>query len=142
MKRVFVKFIFCSIALLPSNYCVADEIKYPIDLSEEKCLNTAYSTADMRKCTYDAMDSWFKEIDKYMALLRKELPKEKLNTLETSQKHWKEYQLVEFDLINELIHNKGGTVYTVVAIAHKLNIIKERALNLQKYYKEIKDSYL
>ncbi len=137
MKRVFVKFIFSSIALSLSNYCVADEIKYPIDLSEEKCLNTAYSTADMRKCTYDAMDSWFKEIDKYMALLRKELPKEKLNALETSQKHWKEYQLAEFDLINELIHNKGGTVYTVVANSNKNEIIKKRALELKEYYEKI-----
>ncbi len=138
MKKGFLKFVFCLIAILPLNYCIADEIKYPIDLNEEKCLSIAYSTADMRKCTYDAMNSWFKEIDKYLALLKKTLPKEKIDTLEISQKRWKEYQLAEFDAINALIHNKGGTIYTVIANSNKNEIIKKRALDLKYYYEENK----
>ncbi len=107
--------------------------KHPIDIEEERCLKKAYSNADMRNCTYDAMDAWFEVIEKDLATLKKILSSEKYEAIVKSQKQWKKYQEEEFETNNLVVLNKGGTFYHVVSVGDKAHIVKERALLLNSY---------
>lgn len=141
MKKIFtVAILFFIFAV--QNAALADAKKHPIDLAEEKCLAKAYSTADMRNCTNQAISSWFGEINKADTLLKKTLSKEQYIIFENSKEKWKAYQLAEFELINTLIHDKGGTFYTVVATGSKREIVKQRALELNGYYETVTDKIL
>lgn len=143
MKKVlfiFALFLYFIVSGFDISYA---ETKDAIDIKEEKCLNLAQSNADMRNCTYSAMDARFNEINMYTNLIRKALlsDAEKLKKFEMSQIKWNEYQKTEFDIINTLIHNKGGTIYTVMAVGYKYEIVKRRASNLKQYYRQIAEPF-
>ncbi len=135
MKKVLFIFTLLLYLVMSFSPCFA-ETKDSIETELEKCLSKAISNADMRTCTYNAMNSRFNEIDKYLGLIRKVLAgnAEKLKTFEISQSKWGEYQKAEFEVINALIHNKGGTIYTVMAVGDKYALVKKRADNLKYYY--------
>lgn len=120
---------------------IIPEPKYEIDKVERECLVKAVSTADMIGCTYNAMDSWFVEIDKSTKSLKDVLSSEKYTVISNSQKQWKKYQEAEFDSINEIIFDKGGTMYHPIATSFKANIVKQRALELKAYCNTLVDKY-
>lgn len=116
------------------------EKEYLIDIIEQECLKNSKTTSNMLQCVTNATEAWFKEIDKYMGLLKKELPKEKYQTLETSQKKWKNYQVVEFKTIGEAIYLMQGTMYIPVGTDKQCEIVRQRALALTDYYQDITQS--
>lgn len=118
------------------------EKEHPITLELRECMKKRnYTTSGMNSCSYEACDAWLKEIDKYMGLLKRELPPEQYKLLETSQSNWKEYQKSEQQTINEIIFNLPGTIHTNYAAGHNLYIIEERAKTLENYYSDVKDRY-
>lgn len=96
-------------------------------------VKNTYSNADIRNCSYDAMDAWFKVIDKDLATLKKILSSEKYEAIVKSQKQWEKYQEEEFKTNNLVVFNNGGTFYHVVSVGDKAHIVKERALLLNSY---------
>jgi flagellar motility protein MotE (MotC chaperone) len=112
--------------------------KHEIDIAEEKCMKKAYSNADMRNCSYDAMDAWFLEIDKNLETLKKLLPTEQYEKVTKSQQHWKKYQESEFEANNEVFMSKLGHFYHVISVGYKTGIVKDRALLLNSYIQTAK----
>lgn len=115
----------------------AEEL-YPIEIEEQECMKKAdYTTAGMSECSYKAMDAWFKEIDKYLGLLKTITSEEDYANILKVQEKWKKYQESEFEAVS-IIMNKQGTMFQNVAVSKKTDIIKERALGLKGLYDTLK----
>lgn len=55
--------------------------------------------------------------------------------LRISQRQWIEFRDNEVDLTNHLFFEMEGTMWQVVAAGRRTEIVKQRALELQDYYK-------
>ena len=110
---------------------------HPIDKAEKDCIAKVFSTYDISQCSYKAMDSWFKEIDKYLGLLKTITSEEDYANILKSQEDWKKYQESDFEAIS-IIMNKQGTMFQNVAVGKKTDIIRVRALGLKGLYDTLK----
>lgn len=108
-----------------------------IDKIESNCLNKSeISNAEMCNCTIKARESWDKELNKYYELLKTKLPKEAFEILKESQKQWINYRDKEYLFISKFYYEvKEGTMWFAVAENKKKEIVKERALELEEYYR-------
>ena len=108
--------------------------KHPIDIEEEKCIKIANtSNIKMGNCALKATEDWFKEIDKNLMTLKQMLPAEKYTKIADSQKKWENYIESEFDVNENVIFHKTGTIYYTISAGQKAYIVKERALLLKSY---------
>ena len=110
---------------------------HPIDKAERDCIAKVYSTYDISQCSYKAMNMWFKEIDKYLGLLKTITTEEDYTNILKAQENWKKYQESEFVALS-IIMNKQGTMFQNVTVGNKTNIVKERALELKELYDTLK----
>lgn len=110
---------------------------HPIDKAERDCIAKVYSTYDISQCSYKAMDMWFKEIDKYLGLLKTITTEEDYIKILKAQEDWKKYQESEFVALS-IIMNKQGTMFQNVAVGNKSNVVKERALELKELHNTLK----
>ncbi|MBF4472728.1 lysozyme inhibitor LprI family protein [Flavobacterium sp. HJJ] len=108
-----------------------------IDKIESNCLNKSeISNAEMCNCTIKARESWDKELNKYYGLLKTKLPKEAFEILKESQKQWINYRDKEYLFISKFYYEvKEGTMWFTVAENKKKEIVKERTLELEEYYR-------
>lgn len=125
--------------VIPQSKTQEDEAEklHPIDKAERDCIAKVYSTYDISQCSYKAMDMWFKEIDKYLGLLKTITTEEDYTNILKAQGNWKKYQESEFVALS-IIMNKQGTMFQNVAVGNKTNIVKERALKLKELYDTLK----
>ncbi|KAF2331646.1 lysozyme inhibitor LprI family protein [Flavobacterium nitrogenifigens] len=133
MKKIFV-LIFLLLSIVAFSQTKKEN---PIDVLESKCLNKDnISNADMCNCTIQARESWDKELNKYYNLLKTKLPKEAFETLKESQKQWLVYRDKEYNFISKYFYEvKQGTMWYAVAENKKKEIVKTRAIELERYYK-------
>ena len=110
-----------------------EENIHPIDKAERDCIAINMTTAGMSNCSYLAMDSWFKEIDKYVNLLKDVTSKDEYNNILEAQTQWKEYQEAEFKAVSILI-NKQGTIYQNILTGKERGLVKQRAHDLKSFY--------
>jgi len=110
-----------------------EENLHPIDKAERDCIAKQYATQAMNKCTYKARDAWYKEIDKYMCLLKNATSNEEYNNILKAQSKWKEYQEAEFEAVS-IISEKQGTMFQNSAAGIKTELVKERALEVKRVY--------
>ena len=87
----------------------------------------------MNKCTYKARDAWYKEIDKYIVLLKNVTSEEDYNNILNAQAKWKEYQEAEFKAVS-IISEKQGTMFQNSAAGIKTDLVKERAIEIKGLY--------
>ena len=106
---------------------------HPIDKAERDCIAKLDSTQAMNECTYKAMEAWFKEIDKYMLMLKNVTSDEDYNNILKAQSKWKKYQEAEFKAISILI-NKQGTIYQNILTGEERGLVKQRAHDLKSFY--------
>ncbi len=113
---------------------IPEPTKHPIDIEEEKCIKIA-DTSDigMGNCALEATKAWFKEIDKNLMTLKQILPADKYEKIADSQKKWESYIKSEFDVNENVIFYKTGTIYYTISAGQKAYIVKERALLLKSY---------
>jgi len=105
-----------------------------IDQNLEKCLSQRNSTAGQRSCVISAQDSWDKELNKTYISLSQKLTKTGKKELVEAQRNWIKFRDSEFRLINKYYFDvKKGTLFYVVAENKKLEIVKERALQIKEY---------
>ena len=91
------------------------------------------TTAGMSNCSYIAMDAWFKEIDKYINLLKDVTSEEDYKNILEAQTQWKKYQEAEFKAVSILI-NKQGTIYQNILAGEECGLVKQRAQDLKNFY--------
>ena len=114
--------------------------KHPIDIEEEKCIKIA-DTSDigMGNCALKATEAWFKEIDKNLMTLKQMLPSEKYEKIANSQKKWESYIKSEFDVNENIIYYKIGTIYYTISAGQKREMAKERAMLLHSYIYDLNE---
>lgn len=90
------------------------------------------------ECLSDAFESWEKDInDTYTALRRLATPTE-LESLEAGQHSWEEYRDHEFGFLAKMLNQKRGTMYIPIRIEYRIEILKARALELERYLGRLK----
>lgn len=110
---------------------------HPIEIEEQKCMKKAdYTTTGMSECSYKAMDMWFKEIDKYLGLLKTVTSEEEYSNILKAQENWKKYQESEFVAISIII-NKQGTIFQNILSGCETGLVKQRAVDLKNLYERL-----
>lgn len=110
---------------------------HPIEIEEQKCMKKAdYTTTGMSECSYKAMDMWFKEIDKYLDLLKTVTSGEEYSNILKAQENWKKYQESEFVAISIII-NKQGTIFQNILSGCETGLVKQRAEDLRNLYERL-----
>lgn len=105
-----------------------------IDADLEKCLSQRNSTASQVSCVSSARDSWDKELNKSYLSLSQKLSKTGKMELVEAQRNWIKFRDSEFKLIDKYyLDIKKGTLFYVIAEEKKLEIVKERALQILDY---------
>lgn len=127
-------FMFCSFVALSQNQ---KKNENSIDKTELKCLEKKdISNVEMCNCTIKARESWDKELNKYYGLLKTKLSKEAFEVLKESQKQWISYRDKEYLFIAKFYYEVNeGTMWYAVAENKKKEIVKERAIELEEYYR-------
>ena len=110
--------------------------EHPIDLAERECISRDYSTANMSKCTYTAMDSWLEEIDTNMKKLKSVLSEEDYALLITAQEKWNEFKDAQFESFI-IIQAKAGTMFQNIYVGYKKRLVKEYAMMLHHLYETL-----
>ncbi|MEO8149637.1 MAG: lysozyme inhibitor LprI family protein [Bacteroidia bacterium] len=113
--------------------------KYPIDIKLEKCLSidSNYTTLGMVNCTLVALDEWDKEMNKYYKLLIGKLNEDEKEKLKNSQKEWLAFRDKEIEFSNLLYDNMQGTMWHISMAMTKLDLTKQRSINLKIYFDTI-----
>lgn len=105
-----------------------------IDQDLEKCLSQRNSTAGQVSCISSASNSWDKELNKSYISLSQKLSKNEKKELIEAQRNWILFRDSEFKLIDKYYFDvKKGTLFYVIAENKKLEIVKERALQIIDY---------
>ena len=114
--------------------CVVSFAQNKIDTDLEKCLSKDNSTSGQRNCSSTARDSWDKELNKTYLSLSQKLTKIEKKELVEAQRNWILFRDSEFKLIEKYYFDvKQGTMFYVIAENKKLEIVKERAIQLKEY---------
>jgi uncharacterized protein YecT (DUF1311 family) len=118
--------------------CVVSLAQNKIDTDLEKCLAKDNSTAGQRSCINSARDSWDKELNKSYLSLTQKLSKTGKKELVEAQRNWILFRDSEFKLIDKYYFDvKKGTLFYVIAENKKLEIVKERALQIEEYLEQL-----
>lgn len=134
MKSLLVT-ILTIIFLIP---LYAEDI-HSIDKSFEGCFDKSKSiTAKMVRCCDEARDKWDVELNKYYDSLMAILDEDDKEKLEKSQSAWIKFKELEFEFIPYHYADPGSYQGPSTA-AHEMDIIRERALQLQNYYEQAKE---
>jgi uncharacterized protein YecT (DUF1311 family) len=124
-------FIFISIS-----YTFAQD-KHPIDKFEQECIEKNPTTAGMSNCTYEAEKKWDAEMNKYYKLLMEILDEDGKKKLKESQLAWIKFRDAEFEVIKN-IYPEDASIFINIRSADAMGVVKERALQLKRYYEILK----
>jgi len=114
--------------------------QHEIDIRLENCLESNPSTSGQRNCMNEAEIAWDNELNKYYNLLMKEWPGSSKINLRTAQINWLKFRDAEFKLIHEYYFNlKEGSIFLVIGDNRRMEIVKERALEMKQYYDNYHD---
>ena len=128
-KSVFILFLMSSSILSFGQNNIDSDLK--------KCLSTDNSTGGQRKCINSARNSWDKELNKSYLSLSQKLSKTGKRELVEAQRNWILFRDSEFKLIDKYYFDvKKGTLFYVIAENKKLEIVKERALQIDEYVEQ------
>jgi uncharacterized protein YecT (DUF1311 family) len=133
MKKITLLSVLLSFILTLSAGAQEGKKEHPIDQWLAKCIQRDESTAGMRNCTAQAYDMWDKELNKaYKSLMNKLSPDGK-KALKISQLAWIKYRDAESKFNDEVTALKGGTLYLLMGDSSRLEMVKERTLELQRF---------
>ena len=105
-----------------------------IDDEEQNCIAKTSSTTEMNKCSQIALDSWNKEINDILYYLKNNTDLKTYKKIEQSQRLWEKYKNNEIKTYGKfLTEYSQGTMYKNVSKGHEVDIVKQRALQLQEY---------
>jgi uncharacterized protein YecT (DUF1311 family) len=127
------------LALFPISSYSQEPKKHPIDKALENCIDKNPSTAGETDCAEKALEMWDKELNKnYRELLAKLDPKDKA-VLKAAQTEWIKYRDEEYKLTDAIYSKLQGSMYTPMAVHHRVGIVKQRAEALKFYIELLKD---
>lgn len=110
----------------------AKGLREDIDSTLDKCKQEAISTIDSQHCYFAATYEWDNELQKQYNLLMKDLPENIRVIIRDSQRQWIKYRYSYNKGIEEFYQKEEGTIWSLVAAESKMNIIRDKALDLYR----------
>ncbi len=110
--------------------------KHPIDIKVDECLDKKenFTTFGSINCIQTAIEEWDAELNKYYKLLMDKLRTDEQEKLRAAQRQWLNFRDKEFEFIETMYANMDGTMWMIVAVDSRNNIVRQRALELISYY--------
>jgi uncharacterized protein YecT (DUF1311 family) len=98
-------------------------------------MEDSITTSGMCNCIMQAEEAWDKELNRYYKLLVAQLPPDTKEKLKESQRAWIAWRDKEFAFIYAYYYSvKQGTMFYPMAQERRMDIVRERAADLQQYY--------
>ncbi len=113
------------------------QTQHPIDAELDKCTEENFSTFGTVECITKATESWDKELNKNYKQLQKLLPAAQQESLKTAQIQWIKYRDSEIQLLYKVYSNLEGSMWQPIVASRKLDITKQRALELKSYIDDL-----
>lgn len=107
--------------------------EHPIDAFLTSCLAKDTTTAGMVQCTDLAYRRWDEELNRQYRQLMARLSGSDQTVLRDAQRRWLAWRDTEFALIDALYRPMQGTMYSPMQLADRLEIVKNRTLELAAY---------
>ena len=122
-----IAFLTLLLCLSPKRLLAQSETKiHPVDKKYEACRALDYSNLGERACLRQALEDWDKALNKaYKSITFSP-------TLKASQLAWLAYRDKEFKHIENLF-NAEGSMYPNLILVYKIEIVKARVLQLERY---------
>jgi uncharacterized protein YecT (DUF1311 family) len=98
------------------------------------------STQGVLKCIDNAYEKWDDELNNYYQKLMDLLDDNARDKLKEAEKRWIEYRNLEFKNIESIYSKKEGTMYLPMQAIDKMDVIKQRALQLRDYYQLVTEN--
>ena len=114
--------------------------KHPIDKALDACLEKDSTTAGMANCVGKAYEKWDKELNRLYAELMKKLSADARTKLKEAQLQWLKFRDSEFKLQDGIYSTLEGTMYRPMRVDSRMQLIKNRALELKSYLDLLKES--
>lgn len=142
IMQMVLKFLILLFAVVSVSAAVAaeKELKHPIDIQLEHCIDSNPTTAGMNTCTVEAMNKWDKEMNKVYKELMSILTVKQKAALKKSQAVWLKFRDEEFNFLDNFYGDFKGTMWSNILMGEKLNILKQRTLMLQVYLQNLKET--
>jgi uncharacterized protein YecT (DUF1311 family) len=120
----------------------AQDSKHPIDIETDACMEKDPSTMGMIECSRLAQEKWDAEMNKYYDMLMDKLDESAKASLRDSQRRWLEFRDAEFKAIDDYysyIYEQagGGTMYSMMQAGARMQVVRDRALEIISYYQMI-----
>lgn len=115
----------------------SEKEKHEIDIFVDKAMDKDPSTAGMIKAMDEGEKLWDAELNKYYKLLSENMDKESKAALKKAQLAWIAFRDAEFALIADVYSKQEGTMYRVIAVSLRMEVVKRRALDLKNLYQEL-----
>ena len=126
--------IICALMAFSTMVCAQETSVHAIDKALALCEKKQGAfTRGEAECLTVSLESWEKDVADTYDALQKLVSDDELKSLAAGQKGWSDYRDREFDFINELFRNKRGTIYVPRRISYRIEVVKARALELEKY---------
>lgn len=111
-------------------------IIHQIDKQLNECINLDenLSTHGTLACIEEAYLAWTIEMEKTLAMLTEVLNNEENLMLSKSQKLWLEWHATEMAFSYAMHTNMGGSMYQIFAADTRVQIVRQRAIDLKSYY--------
>jgi len=130
---IAILFFMCSISF------AQETAKHPIDKSLDACLDKDSSTAGMVNCIGEAYAKWDKEMNRLYAELMKRLGADGKAVLKDAQVQWLKFRDAEFKLLSSIYDKIEGTMYIPMRADSRMQIVKNRAIELKANLDLVKD---
>ena len=137
MRRFFSCTTLFLVALLCSWQAAA--ATHPADKYLSDCIAADSTTAGMTNCTTRAHALWESELNVKYVDLRNLLSAQQKLALRDSQRQWLIFRDLEFKTIDAFYAALDGTIHIPMRAADRLNIVKNRVLQLNSYIALIKE---
>ncbi|MDX1440369.1 MAG: lysozyme inhibitor LprI family protein [Rubricoccaceae bacterium] len=121
--------------ILPSVVSAQQDSEHPIDLRLDECIEEDPSTHGTVACMRTAYDEWDAELNRVYQQLLTELSHDDDATasLRSAQRAWIGFRDAELAFSAHLYGTRDGTMWQVVAAGARVDIVRQRALDLSDY---------
>ena len=115
-----------------------EETKHPIDIEEEKCINSKnpYLYSD---CAKQSEISWNMEIEKYLKHINQIMDSDNIKIITESQLNWEKSAQSDKKMINKFISSRQGAINETLGFSYISEIKKQRAILLKNIYENYKE---
>lgn len=103
-----------------------------IDKQLQACKLHANSTLDNTQCYSSAIQQWDSELNQQYQLLLKQQPKSVRQKIVAAQRSWLRYRDSYNEAIATFYQQQQGSIWPLVAAEAKLNVIRDKAIDLYK----------